>query len=58
MSVAMPVRKFPNPFKLFVGQLYHGISRDALHEELQILGLQVPQVGTYIVSRVVLLFAY
>ena len=39
-----------NPHKVFLGQLFHGVDRKAIFEEMNLLGIPIPDVGCYIVT--------
>ena len=43
-------KRFTNPYKIFMGGLYHGIDRSQIEAELTALGLAQPDVGLYIVA--------
>ena len=39
-----------NPYKVFLGQLFHGVERQAIFKEMELLGIPIPDVGLYIVT--------
>ena len=44
-----------NPYKVFLGGLFHGLKRETIMEEMDLLGVKRPDVALYMVIHGVML---